>query len=52
MEGGWDEKKFAGGKQYMAEQPEKLKMSKAEFDKMYNQFYDLMMHPRPGGGGL
>jgi len=52
VEGGWDDKKFAGFKQYIAQHPEKVKMSKAEFDKMYNQFYDRTMHPRTGGGGL
>lgn len=52
VEGGWDDKKFAGFKQYIAQHPEKVKMSKAEFDKMYNQFYDRTMHPRAGGGGL
>lgn len=50
VEGGWDDKKFAGFKDYIAQHPEKLKMSKAEFDKMYNQFYDRTMHPQAGKG--
>ena len=53
MEGGWDEDKFAGFKAYIEKNPKKLRMSKAEFDKMYNQYYDRTMHPHPGqGGGL
>ena len=34
VEGGWDDAKFAGFKKYIDEHPEKLKMSRAEFDKM------------------
>jgi 4-hydroxy-4-methyl-2-oxoglutarate aldolase len=52
VEGGWDEKKFAGFKEYIAKNPKKVKMSKAEFDKMYNEYYDRMMHPKKGQGGL
>jgi 4-hydroxy-4-methyl-2-oxoglutarate aldolase len=52
VEGGWDEKKFAGFKEYIAKNPKKVRMSKDEFDKMYNQFYDRTMHPRAGQGGL
>ena len=40
-------KKFAGFKRY-GPASEKMKMSKAEFDKMYNQFYDRDA-PRSGG---
>jgi hypothetical protein len=52
VEGGWDDAKFAGFKDYIAKNPKKLRMSKAEFDKMYNQFYDRTMHPKAGQGGL
>jgi 4-hydroxy-4-methyl-2-oxoglutarate aldolase len=52
VEGGWDDKKFAGFKEYIAKNPKKVRMSKEEFDKMYNQFYDRTMHPRAGQGGL
>jgi 4-hydroxy-4-methyl-2-oxoglutarate aldolase len=48
VEGAWDEKKFAGFKQYIDQHPEKLKMSRAEFDKMYNAALDNMRHPRQG----
>jgi 4-hydroxy-4-methyl-2-oxoglutarate aldolase len=52
VEGGWDDKKFAGFKEYIAKNPKKVRMSKEEFDKMYSQFYDRTMHPRSGQGGL
>ncbi|HVZ28165.1 MAG TPA: hypothetical protein VG798_05865, partial [Rhizomicrobium sp.] len=53
VEGGWDEKKFAGFKDYIDKNPKKLKMSRAEFDKMYDAALERMRHPRPGqGGGL
>lgn len=49
VEGGWDEKKFAGFREWIAKNPKKVKMSKDEFEKMYNQFHDRMM--RSGGNG-
>ena len=48
VEGAWDEKKFAGFKQYIDQHSDKLKMSRAEFDKMYNAALDRMRHPKPG----
>jgi regulator of RNase E activity RraA len=53
VEGGWDEKKFAGFKEFIDKNPKKLRMSRAEFDKMFNDALERMRHPRPGrGGGL
>ena len=52
VEGGWDEQKFAGFKQYIDQHPDKLKMPRAEFDKMYNTALDRMRHPKPGQAQL
>jgi regulator of RNase E activity RraA len=49
VEGGWDEKKFAGFKEWIAKHPKKVKMSKDEYDKMYKQFHDRQT--RSGGNG-
>lgn len=49
VEGGWDEKKFAGFREWIGKHPEKVKMSKDEYDKMYKQFHDRQM--RSGGNG-
>lgn len=49
VEGGWDEKKFAGFREYIAKNPKKVKMSKPEFEKMYNAFHDRQT--RSGGNG-
>jgi regulator of RNase E activity RraA len=50
VEGGWDEKKFAGFREFIAKNPKKVKMSKEEFDKMYNAFHERQTAPRRGGG--
>jgi regulator of RNase E activity RraA len=44
VEGGWDERKFTGFRQFIAEHPEKVRMSKAEFEKQYAQFHEQMTH--------
>jgi 4-hydroxy-4-methyl-2-oxoglutarate aldolase len=49
VEGGWDEKKFAGFREWIAKNPKKVKMSKAEYEKMYQQFHDRQT--RSGGNG-
>ena len=33
VEGGWDEKKYAGLKEYVSRNPDKLKMPRAVFDR-------------------
>jgi regulator of RNase E activity RraA len=43
VEGGWDENKFAGFRKWIAEHPEKVKMSKAEYDEQYKAFHDRMI---------
>jgi 4-hydroxy-4-methyl-2-oxoglutarate aldolase len=49
VEGGWDEKKFAGFREWIAKNPKKVKMSKDEYEKMYKQFHDRQT--RSGGNG-
>jgi 4-hydroxy-4-methyl-2-oxoglutarate aldolase len=49
VEGGWDEKKFAGFREWIAKNPKKVKMSKDEYEKMYTQFHDRQT--RSGGNG-
>jgi regulator of RNase E activity RraA len=49
VEGGWDEAKFAGFRKYMAEHPEKMTMSKAEFEKLYTAFHDQAMKRHTAG---
>jgi regulator of RNase E activity RraA len=49
VEGGWDEAKFAGFREYIAKNPKKVKMSKDEYEKMYKAFHDRQM--RTGGNG-
>jgi regulator of RNase E activity RraA len=46
VEGGWDEKKFAGFREFIAAHPEKVKMPKADYDKQYKAFHDRQTrHP-------
>ncbi|MBT9332403.1 RraA family protein [Paracidobacterium acidisoli] len=46
FEGGWNAQKFAGFKQWVYAHPEKLKMSRAEFDTMYTGRMERMTrHP-------
>ena len=40
---------FAGFREWIGKHPEKVKMSKDEYDKMYKQFHDRQM--RSGGNG-
>jgi len=49
VEGGWDEKKFAGFREWIGKHPEKVKMSKDEYEKMYKAFHDRQT--RAGGNG-
>jgi regulator of RNase E activity RraA len=49
VEGGWDEKKFASFREWIAKNPKKVKMSKDEYEKMYKQFHDRQT--RSGGNG-
>jgi len=42
VEGGWDENKFAGFRKWISEHPEKVKMSKAEYEEQYKAFHDRM----------
>jgi regulator of RNase E activity RraA len=49
VEGGWDEKKFAGFREWIGKHPEKVKMSKDEYEKMYKAFHDRQT--RTGGNG-
>lgn len=50
FEGGWNAKKFAGFKQWVAAHPDKLKMPQDEFDKLVNEKMDRMNeHSRPSG---
>lgn len=49
VEGGWDENKFAGFRDWVAKHPKKVKMSKDEYEKMYKQFHDRQT--RSGGNG-
>jgi len=46
VEGGWDENKFAGFRKWIAEHPEKVKMSKAEYEEQYKAFHDRMTRER------
>lgn len=43
VEGGWDENKFAGFRKWIGEHPEKVKMSKAEYEEQYKAFHDRMI---------
>lgn len=51
VEGGWDDKKFAGFKNYIDEHPEKLKMTRAEFDRMYDAALARARQSKSGEGG-
>ncbi|MCP5412294.1 MAG: RraA family protein [Alphaproteobacteria bacterium] len=46
VEGGWDENKFAGFRKWIGEHPEKVKMSKAEYEEQYKAFHDRMTRER------
>lgn len=48
VEGGWDDKKFAGFRQYVAAHPEMVKMSKDEFERQYKDFHDRVTAAKNG----
>lgn len=48
FEGGWNAQKFAGFKKWVYAHPDKLKMSRAEFDTMYTTTTERMARRRQG----
>lgn len=46
FEGGWNAEKFAGFKKWVYAHPDKLRMSRAEFESMYKARVEGMSHPK------
>jgi 4-hydroxy-4-methyl-2-oxoglutarate aldolase len=51
FEGGWDAQKYANFKQWVYANPDKLKMSRAEFDSLYNRAIERMNRRQAGPAG-